>query len=475
MPQTNGFAKDFTTQNQAAVAYYDHTKVDYNKAQLLIAETFKLLGMDKSNEDTDMWNPLGVLINTGDTVLLKPNLIKESHISRTDQWEQIVTHPAIIKAVLHYVFKALNGTGKVIVADGPQTDSSFSEIYKRLDLGSIKDECYKLYGQQIDILDLREEEWIAVNGVIKERIKLKGDPKGYLEIDLQDASEFSWDKGNKKYYGAEPNYRGAQAVHTGTNHSYRVSASVLESNVVINLPKLKTHKKTGVTLSLKNLVGIHGDRNRLPHHSMGIPAEGGDEFPSSNVKYKIQSILTRILHNWMFLRGTSGLLEQYLKILGYKIFGKTESVIRSGNWYGNNTTWRMALDLNKILFYADRHGVMHNKQQRRYLTIIDGIIAGDGNGPMAADPRNCGLIVTALNPVASDCIAAHIMGFDINKIPIIYNCFKIQQYPLSSFNIQDINSISNNPMFNKAVLNIPLKDTFIFKPHFGWNGHIELT
>ena len=88
--------------------------------------------------------------------------------------------------MLHYVFKALNGTGKVIVADGPQTDSSFSEIYKRLDLGSIKDECYKLYGQQIDILDLREEEWIAVNGVIKERIKLKGDPKGYLEIDLQE-------------------------------------------------------------------------------------------------------------------------------------------------------------------------------------------------------------------------------------------------------------------------------------------------
>ena len=135
----------------------------------------------------------------------------------------------------------------------------------------------------------------------------------------------------------------------------------------------------------------------------------------------------------------------------------------------------MALDLNKILFYADQHGVMNDQQQRRYLTIIDGIVAGDGNGPMAADPRTCGLVVTALNPVAAECVAAHIMGFDINKIRLIFNCFKIQQYPLSSFKLQDINSISNTHMFNKAVLNIPLKDTFIFKPHFGWNGHIELT
>ena len=58
-------------------------------------------------------------------------------------------------------------------------------------------------------------------------------------------------------------------------HEYLISRSAMDADVFINLPKLKTHKKVGVTLSLKNLVGINGDKNYLPHFCIGTPAEGG--------------------------------------------------------------------------------------------------------------------------------------------------------------------------------------------------------
>ena len=43
------------------------------------------------------------------------------------------------------------------------------------------------------------------------------------------------------------------------------------------------------------------------------------------------------------------LAARQLKGVGYAIFGDTEEIVRSGNWHGNDTCWRMTLDLNRIL------------------------------------------------------------------------------------------------------------------------------
>ena len=59
------------------------------------------------------------------------------------------------------------------------------------------------------------------------------------------------------------------------------------------------------------------------------------------------------------------------------MFGDTTTDrIRSGNWHGNDTTWRMVLDLNRALRYGDGVGVLHDEPQRRYFSVVDGIIAG---------------------------------------------------------------------------------------------------
>ena len=54
---------------------------------------------------------------------------------------------------------------------------------------------------------------------------------------------------------------------------------VLGADAVINIPKLKTHKKSGVTLALKSCIGLTNEKYWLPHYTAGTPAEDGDEFP----------------------------------------------------------------------------------------------------------------------------------------------------------------------------------------------------
>src|SRR5438552_2282393 len=69
----------------------------------------------------------------------------------------------------------------------------------------------------------------------------------------------------RTYYGADYDIEYTNDHHTGERHEYAFSGTALNSGIVINLPKLKTHKKAGVTLSLKNLVGLNTDKNLLPH------------------------------------------------------------------------------------------------------------------------------------------------------------------------------------------------------------------
>ena len=97
-----------------------------------------------------------------------------------------------------------------------------------------------------------------------------------------------------------------------------------------------------------------------------------------------------------------------LKALGKDIFGDTNTnTIRSGNWYGNDTTWRMVIDLNRILMYAQSSGCLQAKPARRMFCIVDGIVGGDGNGSWAdvvthvyhdsAAPATGGQIAIAVN------------------------------------------------------------------------------
>lgn len=52
------------------------------------------------------------------------------------------------------------------------------------------------------------------------------------------------------------------------------------------------------------------------------------------------------------------------------------------------------------------------------LTIVDGLIAGEGYGPIYTEPVKMDLIVSSTDVVAIDAVCSKIMGFDPNEVPI---------------------------------------------------------
>lgn len=443
-----------------------------NAAYHAIRESFHLLSLDMIHYGSSDWNPIGELIQPGDHVLLKPNLIRESHTVKKNEWEQVITHPSIIRAVLDYVFIALKGRGKVTIADGPQTDSDFDEIKRRTHLDEIVT-FFKGKGLDICLLDLRRDRWLQKDGVTYKRVPLPGDPAEYATIHLDGHSEFINYLLSGRFYGADYDMAETAKYHVDGKHAYVLCRTPLDADVLINIPKMKTHKKTGVTLSLKNMVGINGYRNCLPHHTIGTPDEGGDEFPVGGVKNRLQSrgIIT-FKKMLVALGGTGGIFSRLGLRIGRKLFGDTRQVVRSGNWYGNDTAWRMVLDLNKALFYFDGSGQLR-KKPFRYMTIVDGIVAGEGDGPSEVDAKQCGVVIAGFNPVAVDTVCATIMGFDYHKIPMLARAWKIQDYPLVDFGTESVECFSNSSEWNGSLEKLSKSRRLGFKPYFGWKGHIE--
>lgn len=443
-----------------------------NHAYCAVRSSLKLLGLDKANFGQKTWNPLGELIEPGDHVLLKPNLIRESHSLRYDEWEQVITHPSIIRAVLDYVFIALKGKGKVTIADGPQTDSDFDEIVRRTGLDKIVD-YFQDKGLKVSLLDLRRDRWLQRNGVTYKRESLPGDPAGYTTINLEDGSEFANYPLNGRFYGADYDIEETAKYHGNGRHAYVLCRSVMDADVLINLPKMKTHKKTGVTLSLKNMVGANGYRNCLPHHTLGTPSEGGDEFSASNLQNKVQGrMIVGFKKCLTAMGGCGGPLSRSLLKVGKSIFGDTSSVVRSGNWHGNDTAWRMVLDLNKCLFHFASDGRVRTKPLR-YMTLVDGIVAGEGDGPVVVDAKPCGVVVAGFNPVAVDTVCATLMGFDYRKLRMLSQAWKIKDYPLVNHCPSDISCKSNVQQWEGPFAQLQEREHLGFRPHFGWVGHIE--
>lgn len=412
-------------------------------------------------------------VRPDDRVVLKPNWVKE-HDERNpgpNAWEHVVTHPAVIEAVCRWAAQRLHGTGSIIICDAPQTDSSFRKLREYCGLDAMVERCRRDFpGVQIEMLDLRPEEWRAVDGVVVSKQQQEGDPRGTTRVSLNEASEFVNFRGQGKLYGASFDMAETNAKHSGTVHEYMLCRTPMDADVLINIPKLKTHKKVGVTCALKNLVGINANKNWLPHHTEGTPQDGGDQFPRATTKARLEHAWMGRAKRWLKNSPALSTLFVPLKKAGRLYFGDTQKVVRSGNWHGNDTCWRMVLDLNKCLFFYGGDG-NHRKEPIRYLAVVDGIIGGEGNGPMSPDPKPAGMILAGRHPAAVDMVAATIMGFDWSKIRLLKNAFGIREKNFVPFSPDQIRVISNRNDWSGPL--DELKEVHHFKPHFGWAGEIE--
>lgn len=446
-----------------------------NETYASVRDLFRLLKYDSSNFGTAEWNPLGWLIKPGETVFLKPNMLAESHFYKPD-WEYVITHGSVIRAVVDYVFIALQGKGKIIIGDAPGSEARFEVIIKRMGLKEIQ----SLYRQsrdfEIEIIDLRDEFWIEKDHIILDVIQLPGDPRGKTVANLAGKSMFAdLDQRGHHYYGAFYDTSETNRHHSGGKHEYALSTSPIAADVFISIPKLKTHKKCGLTVNLKSLVGINANKNWLPHYVFGSPETGGDQFEKASARGDIENAVVRRAKR-VLLGGNPAaqIVARKTKSLAYKLFGSTEEVVRAGNWHGNDTVWRMALDLNRILFYANADGSMRRVgAAKRYFSVVDAIVAMEGNGPATGTPKPIGCILGGVNPVAVDAICARLMGFDYRKLPIIARAFEPHSFSLIEAGVESIDPVSNNPTWDRPLVEWSLADVFQFEPHFGWKGKVE--
>lgn len=447
-----------------------------NSVYAVVRDALRLLGLDEERHGSPDWNPLGAVVRPGDTVVIKPNMVRDFRESSPADGDCLITHGAVIRAVADYVFIALRGRGRIVIADAPHSDADFDQVRRITSVDRIVDFYRDTVGFPLEVYDLRPETAVKRDGVIVGHRRLTGDPAGYVAVDLGPHSMFE-EIGDlcQRLYGSEYDRSELVRHHSGGRHEYLIAKTVLQADCVIGLPKLKTHKKTGITVNLKNLVGINGNKNWLPHHREGTPAEGGDQFADSGVTRRTERAVVAAFKRCFPLLGPlRPALARPIKSVGRAVFGDTNvATIRSGNWHGNDTTWRMAIDLNRVLMYADADGRLHDRPVRRFFSVVDGIVAGEGNGPLDPRPRATGVVLAGLNPVAVDAVAAALIGFDYRKLPMVRRAFDASALPLVSASPEQVHARSND-----ADLAGPLSDirgfTRPFAPHFGWQGHVEV-
>lgn len=446
-----------------------------NEIYKMIRNLLHSFELDSDNFGTSGWNPLGELIKPGDRVLLKPNLVRHYHPNNMDV-SSIITHGSVIRAMLDYVYIALKGEGEVVIGDASIQSCDFNMVKKMAGLSDIES-FYHNRKISLNIMDFRLIRAIvdksSTYGTVMKYEKLSGDPAGYTKIDVGDDSFLEpVSCYYRKFRVPAYNPMEMAAHHRKGVHSYIIPNTVLRSDVIINLPKMKTHHKAGVTGALKNAVGINNHKDCLPHHRIGSKEENGDE-------YRYKSIWKEI-HSWFSDKKAMSQNVTFKRAVfpfEYLLFRLARKFSRDtyfeGSWWGNDTVWRTILDLNKILLFADAGGSLTDSAQRKIFSVVDGIVAGEEDGPLAPTPKQCGILICGLNPVAVDTVMTEVMGFDFREIPQIKNAYDVAVRPFVGYLPEDIEVILPDRE-SASSGSIPGSFCFDFIPSRGWQDNKKL-
>jgi uncharacterized protein (DUF362 family)/Pyruvate/2-oxoacid:ferredoxin oxidoreductase delta subunit len=143
------------------------------------------------------------IILPGATVLLKPNLLKPATP------EQAVSpHPAVVRAVAELCLEA--GAGKIIIGDSPGFGTA-RKVAERCGILAVARDL------GIEVVDFTESVEVAA-------------PQGFV------------------------------------HRSFRIARQAAEADIIINLPKFKTHAMMVLTLAIKNLYGVLVGKQKARWH-----------------------------------------------------------------------------------------------------------------------------------------------------------------------------------------------------------------
>jgi len=380
----------------------------------------------------------GAVIPQGARVLMKPNWVL--HTNRGGGgFAPLITHATLLRAVADEVLRSR--AGALTVGDAPVQGCDFPAMLRASGLESWGDELRRRDERFAGVVDFRRTV-ADTEGLVHEQVTGRRGLEHFVLFDLAAESllEPITEPGAFRVTMYDPTL--LIRTHAPGRHQYLIAREVLDADVVVNLPKLKTHKKAGVTCALKNLIGINGNKEFLPHHRVGGAGAGGDCYPG-------RSIIKRSLeHAYDVQNSNVGPLTRRAAAVAARVLDKTarlsgDELGVEGSWSGNDTIWRTCLDLNRILVYGRPDGTLADTPQRTVLNVVDAIVAGQGDGPLSPEGLPLGLLLGGASSAAVDWVGSWLLRYDPMRLPIVRESLGDFEHPLARFDAESIELVGD--------------------------------
>lgn len=437
-----------------------------------IRDIFYQAGLDRENYNTPAWNPLGTLIPKGSRVFILCNFVHHRrHGETNEEFLAKCTHASVIRAVIDYLLIAIGETGHIRFGNAPVQSCIWQNVLS--DTGADKLlEFYSSHNSLVRDCDLRA---LITKRDFLGRVLDIGHSAGDNDFTQIDLGTFSLLEGvnyksDSGFRVSEYNPKLTQQYHGNGKHIYILHNEILNSDYIFSIPKLKTHKKVGLTCAIKGCVGAIAHKDCLAHHRLGDPQYGGDEYPTDYLH--IRRYISKF-HDLVWQTPAKSISGNILRVIDRSIrrFINLSGGIMDGSWYGNDTAWRMALDIARIIGHVNKAGILQDEYIRPHYVLVDGIVGGEGNGPLKPKPVNSGTLIFSSELPLADYLSALVMGFSPSSIQIIKNAFELETYPLTKGRIDKDYQFNLNG--NLVLVDSKWQVNQQFLPPRGWRGHVS--
>lgn len=412
-------------------------------------------------------------------IVIKPNWV----LHETDPAfpiRALVTDARVIDATVEGCLEFFPNAESILVGDCPLQYADWPLMCRQAGLEPLIKKFTAAPKAKVSFRDLRKEVFHQdENNFLANGKGEHGDLRGYREVELGPRSHLEPISDQAERFAVN-DYSSTvtSSNHRKGSHRYLVCQSILDADLFINLPKWKSHQKSGITCALKNLVGINGDKAYLPHFRRGAPKWGGDEyrdkgrwlyFAQTRLRERFQkrnkAAYKLLKPGWELIKRMRGIETR----LDNPKATPKEFYIAGGAWHGNDTIWRMIYDLNLIIQCADANGQIQSTPQRTYFCIVDGLLSGEGNGPLQPLPKETDWLITGTDPFKIDAALSWFMGFDPDRLPLIARREHFAGVRWGDFEWEDLTVHLDDVLLKPVESSI----NFQFAPPPGWRQYVE--
>jgi uncharacterized protein (DUF362 family) len=445
---------------------FQHLSTRPNPVYHMLRELLYSMRLDEDRFGTLAWNPLGDWVQRGQRVFVLTNFVTDKRPYQSwGDFSGMVTHASVVRALVDYLIIATGDPRLVRFGNAPVQAALAPKLWSQTGAEVVRDFYIRETGEDLGPIDLRLFV-STMNSLGYQKTFEEFDPAGEVTFDLKTRSllEALPPESSRSFRINDYGIDVTEPFHSSPRHLYKIHRQIIESDVVFHAAKLKTHNKVGLTGGLKGAVGAVSRKECLAHHRRGPAARGGDEFAHDS---RLTRLYDRLGEH--YTHNCSNVVRVAHMTLG-RILKHALGMHVHGDWFGNDTAWRMALDINRCLIYGKEDGTLSNQRVRAVCTLLDGVVSGEGDGPIGVDPREDGILLLSNDAASADLGAAMLMGFDPAKIPLLIGAFQPGELRVSGADREKVSfTVNGATVAPEDVCGIVRP----FRPPPGWAGHIE--